>query len=569
MIIKIHLLGSHPLSKVALPVLAGILLALGFHQTPAAVKFVDVTQQANIAFSHRNSATARKYLLETMGGGVAMLDYNGDGWLDVFFTNGARLQDPQPDNKLPDKSDPQFWNRLYRNNQDGTFTDVTRQAGLQGQRYGMGAAVADFDHDGDADLCVTNYGGVALYRNEGDGTFRDISLAAKLHTEGWATSAGFFDYNNDGHPDLFVCRYMHWNFRDGDIFCEDGQPPVRAYCHPNKFPAISNYLFKNNGDGTFADVSAASNISKSLGKGLGVAFADYNNDYFTDIYVANDSAPQFLFKNNGDGTFSEVAALAGVGYTEDGKTFAGMGADFADLDEDGFPDVIATALPYEYYSYFHNNGRGLFNYLSLNSGLGEITRRFSGWGVRIFDYDNDGAQDLFVANGHVMDTIELTQPHLHAKQTPLLLKFKNGKFSDVSSSAGTVFGQRRDGRGTAFGDLDNDGDVDIVVAACGGIPSVMRNEGGNANHWIGLELRGATNNRDGIGAKITLIGQNGARKYASVNTSGSYLAAHDRRVIFGLGKEKAVKKIVVRWPDGVTQEVNNPPINRYLKIEQQ
>lgn len=545
-----------------------ILIIFNVAEIGATVKFTDVTLSSGINFRHRHSATSQKYLIETMAGGVAFFDYDNDGWLDIFFANGARLKDPHPAGEMPDKSDPQFWNRLYRNNREGTFTDVTEKAGLTGKRYSMGVAAADFDNDGDTDLCVTDYGGIILYRNEGNGSFADVTSQANLQTKGWTTSAGFFDYNNDGYLDLFICRYMQWDFVSGGIFCGDARPQGRSYCHPDKFPQISNYLFKNNGNGKFTDVSAESGLAKSVGKALGVAFADYNHDNFVDIFVANDSAPQFLLKNNGDATFTETAAMAGVGYTEDGQTFAGMGTDFADIDEDGHPDIIATALPYEYYSFFRNNGKGSFSYLSLSSGLGEITRRFSGWGVRIFDYDNDGAKDVFVANGHVLDNIELTQPHLSAPQQPLLLKFSDHKFIDVSRTAGTVFERNWNGRGAAFGDLDNDGDIDIAVSNRGGVPYIIRNDGGNANRWLGLELRGVASNRDGIGAKIVLTRRDNSQQHGYATTAGSYLSSHDRRVLFGLGKESAIKKITVHWPDGQSQEILNPTINGYLKIRQ-
>lgn len=532
------------------------------------VKFVDATPTSGLQFQHRNSATPNKYLIETMAGGVAVFDYNGDGWLDVFFTNGARLKDSQPDDEPLDKSDPRFWNRLFRNNRDGTFTDVTEKANLRGSSYGMGAAAADYDNDGQTDLFVTNYGEAILYRNNGDGTFRDVTLRARVKAEGWTTSAGFLDYNNDGHIDLFVCRYLAWDFAAGNLFCGDRKPQGRAYCHPDKFKPVSNYLFKNNGDGTFTDVSAPSRIEASPGKALGVAFADFNNDRFLDIYVANDSYPQFLFKNNGDGTFTETGAIAGVGYTEDGKTFAGMGTDFADIDDDGLPDVITTALPYEYYAFFRNQGRGTFSYSSLDSRLGEITRPFGGWGMRIFDYDNDKAKDLFLVNSHVMDNIELSQPHLSYPQKPLLLKFIGNRFVDVSSTSGEIFQQPQASRGAAFGDLDNDGDTDVIVSNCNGPARFIRNEGGNRNHWIGIKLRGTRSNRDGIGAKITVTRLDGKKQYNHVTTTAGYLSAHDARVLFGLDKEASIKQIRIEWPGGIVQEIINPKVDQFLQVEE-
>lgn len=559
--------------------------AVAAHRARALVapaRFVDVASSAGLRFQHRNSATPRKYLLETMGGGAAVLDYDNDGWLDLFFTNGARLKDGQRDDEPLDKSAPEFWDRLFRNNRDGTFTDRTEQAGVRGKGYGMGAAAADYDNDGDTDLLLTGYNVITLYRNNG-GTFTDVTAQSRINASGqvsqlgqfslgWMTSAGFFDYNNDGQLDLFICRYLQWDFAAGSIFCGDSRPGGRGYCHPDKFKPVANLLFKNNGDGTFSDVSGASGIARRAGKALGVAFNDYNNDGWLDVFVANDSHPQFLFKNNGDGTFTETGLLAGVSYSEDGRTFAGMGADFADIDDDGWADVVVTALPYEYYAFFQNQGRksgkGVFQYLSLDSGLGEITRLFGGWGVRIFDYDNDGVKDMFFANSHVMDNIAHTQPHLSYEQRPLLVKFDGRRFTNVSATAGDVFTRAAASRGAAFGDLDNDGDVDVVIANNNGPAQVLRNDGGNVNHWLAVELRGVRANRDGIGAKIVLTRQSGKKQYGLVSTAASYLAANDRRVFFGLGSETAIKQIRIEWPGGGVQEITRPHVDGVLRVEE-
>lgn len=503
-----------------------------------------------------------------MTGGVALLDYDNDGWLDVFFVNGAKLKESQTDSDPLEKSSPEFWNRLFRNQGDGTFIDVTERAGLQGKGYGMGAATADYDNDADTDLFVTNYGESILYRNNGDGTFTDVTAAARAKVEGWATSAGFLDYDNDGDPDLFVCRYMQWNFAS-NIYCGARTPEGRSYCHPDNFKPIANVLLRNNGDGTFTDVSQASQIAASAGKGLGLAFADFNNDGHLDISVANDSYQQFLFKNQGNGRFEEIGVLAGVGYTEDGKTFAGMGTDFVDLDDDGFPDIITTALSNESYAYFHNNGDESFTYATLFSSLGEITRLLSGWGMRIFDYDNDGVKDLFLANSHVMDNIEVTQPHLRYKQKPLLLKKTGRKFQDVSAVSGEIFQQAWASRGAAFGDLDNDGDIDIVVSNCNEPAYYVRNEGGNRNHWVALELHGKKSNRDAIGAKVKLTTAAGKVQYSLVTTTASYLSANDRRLFFGLGAEQKVKEIEIVWPGGRKQKIEDPKVDQFLKIEEE
>ena len=540
------------------------LLSLAASGQPA--QYVEDGQNAGLRFQFRNSPTSQKYLIETMGGGVAIFDYDNDGWPDIFFVNGAALKDPHPAGQSPDKSAPEYWNRLYRNNHDGTFTDVTSKAGLRGTGYGMGAAVGDYNNDGFPDLLVTNYGGAVLYRNNGDGTFTDVTQASHLKTEGWTTGAGFLDYDNDGCLDLFISRYLEWNFTAGGMFCGVEKPGGRAYCHPDEFKPVSNYLFRGNCSGSFTDVSEASHIAAAKGKGLGVAFGDFNGDGRLDIYVANDSAPQLLFRNNGDGTFTEIGAAAGVGYNEDGRVFSGMGAAVADLDDDGFPDILATALPYEYYALFHNLRDGTFADASVTSDLAQLTRPYGGWGIHVFDFDNDGRKELFLANGHVMDNISVTQPHLQYKQPPVLLRYDDGKFTDISAASGDVFKSSWAARGAAFGDLDNDGDIDIVVSDYKGPAHLLRNQGGNRNHWIALDLRGTRSNRDAIGAKIRLTSGSGKVQYGMVSPAGSYLSANDRRVFFGIGAETSIREISVAWPSGLAQTIEQPAPDRILKI---
>jgi Flp pilus assembly protein TadD len=341
---------------------------LPLHQTAA---YVDDASRAGLQFQFRNSPTSTKYLIEAMGGGIAIFDYDHDGWQDIFLVNGARLRDGQRDGEAPDKSAPEFWNRLFRNNHDGTFSDVTERAGLRGSGYGMGVATGDYDNDGFTDLLVTNYGGAVLYRNNGNGTFSDVSAIAGIRTSGWTTGAAFLDYNNDGFLDLFVTRYLDWNFAIGGIFCGDQRPGGRAYCHPDEFKPVSSYLFRNNCNGRFTDVSEASHVAASKGKGLGIALGDFDNDGLVDVYVANDSYPQFLFRNHGDGTFAETGTRAGIAYNEDGHAFSGMGVAVADIDNDALPDIITTALPYEYYAFFHARPGGMFNYGSVTSDLAQ------------------------------------------------------------------------------------------------------------------------------------------------------------------------------------------------------
>jgi enediyne biosynthesis protein E4 len=528
------------------------------------VRFTDITQLSKMDFKQENSATTNKYLIETMGGGVALLDYDNDGRLDIFFTNGARIDDPMPEGKLPDKSDRKYWNRLYHQNADGTFTDVTEKAGLTGMpqnRYNMGVAVGDYDNDGFEDIYVTGYGGNTLYHNNGDGTFTDVTKAAGVPAGGWSASAGFFDYDNDGYLDLFVTRYVNWTFQNNE-FCGE-KASYRSYCHPDNYAAVTNILYHNNGDGTFTDVSAKAGVANPKGKGLGVAFADYDNDGFSDIFVANDSVQCFLYHNNGNGTFTEGGTLAGVGYNEDGKTFAGMGADFSDFDNDGLPDLIVTDLSNERYVLFSNRGDGTFRDVTNQSGVGAATSLFSGWSTHFFDYDNDGWKDLFVAQSHVMDTIEKTSPHLKYLEPPLLLRNESGHF--VRVLPGDAFKINWAGRGAAFGDLDNDGDIDIVVSNVGEKAYILRNDGGNRNHWLGIAMVGTKSNRDGIGARVKVVSASGRTQHYTVETAVGYLSASDKRLLVGLGADTLAKLVEIRWPSGMVQKFENVKSDQVLR----
>ena len=529
------------------------------------VRFTDVTQTAKIDFKHESSATSNKYLVETMGGGVALLDYDNDGRLDIFFTNGARIDDPMPDDKLPDKSDRKYWNRLYHQNSDGTFTDVTERAGLTGMpqnHYDMGIAVGDYDNDGFEDIYVTGYGGNTLYHNNGDGTFTDVTKSAGVAGGGWSASAGFFDYDNDGKLDLFVTRYVNWTFKT-NRYCGEKQAGYRAYCHPDNYDGVTNILYHNNGDGTFTDVSEKAGIANPKGKGLGVSFADYDGDGFTDIFVANDSVQCFLYHNNGNGTFTETGLLAGVGYNEDGKTFAGMGTDFSDYDNDGRPDIVVTDLSNERYMLFRNNGDGTFRDVTNQSGLGGATLSFAGWSTRFFDYDNDGWKDLFVAQSHVMDTIEKTSPNLRYLQPPLLLRNESGRF--VRVAPGEAFQISWAGRGAAFGDIDSDGDIDVVVSNAGQKAYVLRNDGGNRGNWIRIETIGKKSNRDGIGSRVKVVGTSGLTQYFTINTAVGYLSASDKRLVAGLGADSTAKLVEIRWPSGIIQKFENVKAGQTLK----
>jgi hypothetical protein len=539
------------------------------------VSFTDVTRALGIDFAHANSPTSNKYLIETMGGGVALVDIDNDNRLDVFFTNGARIDDPQPAGKMPDKSDRRYWHRLYRQREDGTFVDVTEKAGLTGMPqnlYGMGVAAADYDNDGFVDLYVTGYGGNTLYRNNGNGTFSDVTKAAGVGASGWSASAGFIDIDNDGRLDLFVTRYVEWTFKTNGR-CGESTPGLRAYCHPDNYAGLANILYRNNGDGTFTDISTKAGIADANGKGLGVAFADVDGDGFVDIYVANDSVQSFLYRNNHHGAFTEIGLLAGVGFNEEGKTFAGMGVDFADYDNDGQPDLVVTDLSNERYRLFRHNGDGSFRDVTHPSGVGSASLLFSGWSTRFFDYDNDGWKDLFVAQGHVMDTIEKTSPNLRYLQPPLLLHNESGRF--VRVTPGAPFAQNWAGRGAAFGDLDNDGDLDIVMSSVGQPALVLRNDGGNQRSWLAVRTvgaagqtsadgtggqpanAGARSNRDGIGAAIKVVSASNMTQTFMVSPAVGYQSSSDKRLLVGLGDDGTAKLVEIRWPSGIVQRFEN------------
>ncbi len=516
----------------------------------------EATQPRGLGFTHQNSPTAQKYLIETMGGGVALLDYNNDGLLDIFLVNSGKLTNPMQAPENFNRHDPIYWNRLFRQNRDGSFTDVTAAAGLSNAGdgdYGMGVAVGDYDNDGYPDLYVTSYGKNVLYHNNGNGTFTDVTAKAGVAGGGWSVSAGFFDYDNDGKLDLFVTRYMEWDVKHSKTCGGEWH----TYCPPEEFPATTNILFHNNGDGTFTDVSQQSGITAKKGRALGVAFADYDEDGFTDIFVANDGMQQYLFHNNGNGTFTERGLEAGAALSEDGRRLSGMGVVFQDYDNDGRPDVIVTELPREIYGVYHNEGGGSFSYRSLETGLGMLSSGSSGWGVGLEDFDNDGWKDLFVAQGHVLDNVEQIDPSLRYREMPLLAMNQHGRFQ--ANDAGTT--SPLVGRGAAFGDLNNDGWQDVVMTVLGGHPQVFLNRGGK-QHWRVVTLHGTRSNRDGLGARVRV---NGQTRFAT--TAGSYLSANDKRLHFGLGAAETAK-VEVAWPSGIRQTLNDVHADQFLEIRE-
>ena len=491
-----------------------------------------------------------------MPGGVALLDYNNDGLLDVFLVNAGRVRDPLP--RLPsfDRHEPSYWNRLYRQNKDGSFTDVTQQAGLANVDdgdYGMGVAVGDYDNDGFPDIYVTNFGKNILYHNNGDGTFTDVTAKAGVAAGGWSVSAGFFDYDNDGRLDLFVTRYLDWTVANSKTCGNENA----MYCPPTEFPAISNILYHNRGDGTFEDVSVSSGIASKKGHGLGVAFADYDGDGFTDIFVANDVTNQFLFHNNGNGTFTECALESGVALTSDGKMLSGMGVVFQDYDNDGLPDLLVTQLPHQPYVAYHNDGRGSFSAQELETGFGALSGKSSGWGVGLEDFDNDGWKDAFIVQGHVFDNVDKYDSSLRYKDPPLLAMNRNGRFEKADAGSDVPLA----GRGAAFGDLNNDGWIDAVATSLGERPQFFLNRGGNL-HWLTITLRGKRSNRDGFGARVQV---NGQVRFATA--AGSYLSSNDKRLHFGLGNAQSAD-IEIKWPSGIRQILRGVKADQFLTVEE-
>jgi hypothetical protein len=510
-----------------------------------------------IDFVLRNSPTPRKYLIETMPGGVALLDYNNDGLLDVFLVNAGHVADPLLSPVNFDRHDPSYWNRLYRQNKDGTFTDVTVQAGLQNAgdtNYGMGVAVGDYDNDGFPDIYVTNFGRNILYHNNGNGTFTDVTTKAGVGAGGWSTSAGFLDYDNDGHLDLFVTRYLDWTPEKSKTCGRVAEP---MYCPPGEFGSATSILYHNRGNGTFEDVSAASGISAKPGHGLGVAFADYDGDGLTDIFVANDAIEQFLWHNNGNGTFTEVALDSGAALSSTGQKLSGMGVVFQDYDNDGLPDLIVTQLPHGAYAVFHNDGKGSFSAQELETGFGTLSGNSSGWGVGLEDFDNDGWKDVFIAQGHVFDNVHSYDSSLSYRELPLFALNRKGHFEKGNPGSDLPVA----GRGAAFGDLNNDGWVDVVTTSLGERPQFFSNRGGKS-HWLTITLRGRRSNRDGYGTRVQI---NGQVRFATA--SGSYLSSNDKRLHFGLGSAENCD-VDIRWPSGIHQKLRAIKADQFITIEE-
>jgi hypothetical protein len=530
-------------------------------KVPAAIEFENVIAASKIKFTLRNSVSPKRYTFETMTGGVAVFDYNNDGLLDIFFTNGAAIPSLE-------KSEPGYWNRLFRNNGDGTFTDVTESAGLKGIGYSMGVAAGDYDNDGFVDLYVTGVNSNQLWHNNGNGTFTDVTAKAGVtgvipkFGKTWSVTAGWFDYNNDGLLDLFVVDYLNYDMRTAAPCMTDGRA---AYCSPVDFLGTPNILYRNNGDGTFTDVSEQSHIAQYIGKGMGVSFADYDNDGYTDIFVSNDTFQNYLLHNNGDGTFTDVGLIAGVAYNAFGNSVAGMGTDFRDIDNDGKPDIFETAMFGEGFPLYRNLGEGQFQDATSAAGLATLTARSTAWGTGAFDFDNDGNKDLFTANSDILDNAMELAHRPYALPNSIFRNKGNMTFEDASAKAGASFSLPAPHRGAAFGDFNNDGKIDIAVAVLNGPPELWMNRTSNKNHWLILKLVGTRSNRDGLGTKVKIVTAHGSQ-YNQATTAVGFDSSSDKRVHFGLGDAAVVTRIELAWPSGVKQVLTNVQADQILTV---
>ena len=530
---------------------------------PDPITFQDIARRAGVDFVLQNSATPERHQIETMVSGVAVFDYDNDGWPDLYFVNGAR----QP--KL-EKDDPSFYNRLYRNNRGTTFTDVTLKAGVRGEGFATGVAAGDYDNDGFTDLFIAGVNRNILYRNRGDGTFEDVTGRSGLmydpgRRKPWSIAAGWFDYDNDGWLDLFVVNYCVW-IPEEEVACNTGT--ARTYCHPKYYAGLPNILYHNNHDGTFTDVSDPSGIAAHVGKGMGVAFLDFDQDGRLDVFVANDTAPNFLFRNEGKGRFREVGLQAGVAFNENGQAVSSMGVDARDLDNDGREDLFVAAMASETFPLFRNLGKGLFTDITYLSGLGRQSLPVTGWSNGIFDFNNDGLKDLFVACSSIDNNTEMFSPRKSRQPNMVLANLGGLRFLDVSARAGADFRQAGAHRGVAFGDFDRDGRVDAAVSRIGERAELFRNTSATGNHWLALRLRGRRSNRDGLGALVHVVGRSGREQWNRVTTSTGYGCSSDRTVFFGMGKDAVARSMEIRWPGGARQKLRDVACDRYLAIDE-
>jgi hypothetical protein len=520
----------------------------------ASLTFQELTpRQTGITWTHNNAHSSERHLPETVGAGCAIFDFDNDGWMDIYLVNSGPADFFQPATPLK--------NALYRNNRDGTFSDVTEKAGVGGGTFGMGVAAADYDGDGWIDLYVTSYGRNILYHNNGNGAFSDVTDQTGTAAPGWSTCAVWFDYDNDGKLDLFVSSFVYYD-KTLNVLCSD-DAKRRYYCIPRYYKPTASHLFHNNGNHSFTDVSKASGIADFPGKSFGAVATDVDNDGLMDLFVANDTMPNFLFLNKGGGKFEESGLAAGIGFSASGKPRSGMGVDASDYDGDGWQDLFVANIEQEFFSLYHNQKDLTFT--DEPGEIGPATQFLSGWGLRFFDYDNDGNPDLFLVNGHPDDFIEMRNARVKYREQLLLFRNTGKGFENVSGQSGDVFNKYFSGRGMATGDLDNDGDLDVLIANNGEPPVLLRNDGGNRNNWIGLQLIGKQSNPAAIGAVIRW--RAGPLTRSRLKTSGgSYLASHDPREVLGIGPATKIDYVEIRWPSGRIEKLVSPPINRYLKV---
>jgi hypothetical protein len=519
------------------------------------VRFRDVTAGSGLDFVLENHPTPRKHLIETMAGGVAVFDYDGDGFTDIYFPNGAAIPSLE-------KESPKYFNRLYRNLGGMKFKDVTSEAGVAGRGYSMGAVAADYDNDGYVDLFVAGVRRNILYRNKGDGTFEDVTQKAGIRGSPWSIAGAWLDYDNDGLLDLFVGNYLNWSL-DFDLFCGDPAGNVRVYCHPRFLEGLPNHLYRNRGNGTFEDVSRASGIVAHVGKAMSVAVADYDQNGFPDVFVTNDKMPNFLFRNLGNGKFEEVGLWAGVSLLDTGNPISSMGTDFRDYDNDGLPDIVLAALAGETFPLFRNRGKGFFVDATYSSRMGPLSRDYSGYSIGFFDFDNDGWKDIFTANAHVNDMVHIFEATQYQQRNSVFANRGDGTFQDVSVVSGLAAGPPRGHRGSGFADFNNDGRIDVVVASLGGPTELWENAGARDNTWLILKLTGSRSNRDGIGAVVRIGDQ-----YNHMTTSVGYVSSSHFGVHFGTGKAKQVERIEIHWPSGTQQILTDVTTCQVLKVRE-
>ncbi len=551
-----------PILRKAFLIFGANLLLLGVYGQQAGpaqvnrVQFTEVAAQSGITFRNENGASAEKYMVETFGSGVGVIDFDNDGLPDLFFANGADLAHGKPSPG----------NVRYRNLGNGKFEDVTATAGVAGNgMFATGVTVGDYDNDGYLDIYLTGFGSNQLFRNKGDGTFSEVTARAGVGGGGWSSSAAWVDYDHDGYIDLFVGRYIEYDLRKAP-YCGYHKPGYRMYCDPQQFDGTPALLYHNNGDGTFTDVARKAGVANPAGKSLGVAIADVDGDGWPDIFVANDGVRNFLYRNKGDGTFDDITYGAGVGFDVNGKALAGMGTEMVDLDGDGLPDIFFTAFSGQYNPIYHNLGKLLFEDGTVKAGLPSSVKTL-GFGAKVFDFDNDGYPDIYVTNGHVTDNVTLYDPKLAYRQPDLLYRnLGGGRFRDVSAESGPALRIQHVGRGLAVADFDNDGDLDVVVSDAGGSPLLLRNDGGNRNHWIAIRARGRESNRFGIGSKVRVTGS-GRTQLREINPYGSYLSTSDTRLYFGLGSA-ALARIEIQWPSGKKQAMDNVRAGQILLLDE-